>query len=86
MVEERGHIDRSNQEADSLLARAYAVNEGMGLQQQQLERIRKRALDVTGMVPGVNNLIGRISSKRRRDGVILGSFIALCFLIVFFLS
>ncbi|KAL9090370.1 MAG: hypothetical protein Q9159_001997 [Coniocarpon cinnabarinum] len=61
MLEERGRIDRSNQGADSLLAQAYAVNEGMGLQREQLERIRRRALDVASMVPGVNGLIGRIS-------------------------
>ena len=86
MLQERGRIDRSNQGADDLLARAYAVNEGMGLQREQLERIRRKALDVAGMVPGVNGLIGKISSKRRRDGAILGSFIALCFLVMFFLS
>ena len=86
MIQERGRIDRSNQEADSLLARAHAVNEGMGLQREQLERIRRKALDVAGMVPGVNGLIGRIASKRRRDGIILGSFIAICFLFVWFFS
>ena len=86
MLQERGRIDRSNEGADELLAQAYAVNEGMGLQREQLERIRRKALDVAGMVPGVNGLIGRIASKRRRDGVILGGFIALCFLVVFFLS
>lgn len=69
-----------------MLARAYAVNEAMGLQREQLERVRRRALDVAGMVPGVNGLIGRIASKRRRDGVILGSFIAVCFLFVWFFS
>ena len=86
MLQERGRVDRSNQEADSLLARAYAVNEGMGLQREQLERIRRRALDVAGMVPGVNGLIQRIGTKRKRDGVIMGSFIAVCILVLFFFS
>ena len=86
MLQERGRVDRSNEEADSLLARAYAVNENMGLQRENLERIRRKALDVAGMVPGVNGLIGRIASKRRKDGVILGSFIAFCCLVVFFFS
>lgn len=86
MLQERGRIDRSNAQADSVLSQAYAVSEGMGAQREQLERVRRRALQVAGMVPGVNGLIGRIASKRRRDGVILGSFVAFCFLCVWWFS
>jgi len=37
-----------------------------------------------GQVPGINSLMGRISAKKRRDGVIMGSFIAICFLVFWF--
>ena len=86
MLQERARVDRSNEQTDGLLARAYAINEGMIGQNEQLKMIRQRAMGVVEMVPGVNGLIGRIGNKRRRDGVILGSFIAMCFLVVWFFS
>lgn len=84
MLGERGRIDNSHNMADSVLSQAYAVNEQFGMQRQQLERVRTKITQAAGMIPGVNGLIGRIGSKRRRDGIILGSFIAFCFLMLLY--
>lgn len=86
MLGERSRLDHSHNATDNLLNQAYAVNESFGLQREQLERVRQSAMHVAGMVPGVNGLIGRIGGKKRRDGIILGSFIAFCFLLFWFLS
>lgn len=80
MLDERSRLDNSHNMADSVLSQAYAVNENFGMQREQLERIRRRVTGVVGMVPGVNSLIARIGTKKRRDGIILGSFIAFCLL------
>jgi len=80
MLDERARIDNSNNMADSVLSQAYAVNENFGLQRETLASINRRITGAASQVPGLNSLIGRISAKKRRDGIILGSFIAFCFL------
>lgn len=80
MLDERARLDNSHAMADSVLSQAYAVNEDFGMQADQLERVRRRVQGVVGSVPGINGIMGRIGSKRRRDGIVLGSFIGVCFL------
>jgi golgi SNAP receptor complex member 1 len=80
MLDERRRIDNSHNVADSVLSQAYAVNESFGLQRETLASINRRITGAASQVPGLNSLIGRISAKKRRDGIIMGSFIAFCFL------
>ncbi|QDS74161.1 hypothetical protein FKW77_001603 [Venturia effusa] len=80
MLGERARIDRSHGVADTVLAQAYAVNEQFGIQRETLASINRRITGAAASVPGINSLIGRISSKKRRDGIILASFMAFCFL------
>lgn len=83
MLDERTRIDRSNGIADTVLAQAYAVNESFGTQREILASVNRRIVGAASQVPGINGLIGRISGKKRRDGIILAVFIAVCFLVVF---
>jgi len=78
MLDERARLDNSNNMADRVLAQAYAVNENFGVQREQLENVRRKITGVVGQVPGINGLMARIGTKKRRDGIILGSFIAFC--------
>lgn len=72
--------------ADSVLSQAYAVNEQFGLQRETLVSIQRRIQGAAAQVPGLNSLIGRIGAKKRRDAVILGSFIGIvCLLFLYFL-
>ncbi|KAL1891882.1 protein transport protein gos1 [Sporothrix stenoceras] len=84
MLGERSRIDNSHDMVDSVLSQAYAVNENFGLQRETLTNINRRITLAASQVPGINTLIGRISSKKRRDGIIMGSFIAMCFLVFWF--
>ncbi|KAH8809768.1 hypothetical protein F5882DRAFT_390623 [Hyaloscypha sp. PMI_1271] len=86
MLGERSRIDNSHNMADSVLSQAYAVNESFGLQRETLLSINRRITGAAAQVPGLNSLIGRISAKKRRDGIIMGSFIALCFLAFLYFS
>lgn len=81
MLGERGHIDNSNNMADNILAQAYAVNDSFVQQREMLSSINRRITGAAAQVPGLNSLIGRISAKKRRDGIIMGGFIAFCFLL-----
>lgn len=80
MLDERSRIDRSHGVADSVLSQAYAVNEQFGVQREMLGNVQRRIVGAAGKVPGINGLIGRIGAKKRRDGIILGGFIAFCML------
>ncbi|KAF2088747.1 V-snare-domain-containing protein [Saccharata proteae CBS 121410] len=80
MLDERRRIDNSHNMADSVLSQAYAVNESFGFQRETLASVHRRITGAASQVPGINSLIGRIGAKKRRDGIILGSFIAFCFL------
>lgn len=80
MLEERDRIDGSHRMADSVLSQAYAVNENFMVQRETLANVNRRITAAAGKVPGLNALIGRISAKKRRDGIIMGLFIAFCFI------
>lgn len=80
MLDERRRIDNSHSTTDGILSQAYAINESFGAQRETLASINRRIVGAASQVPGINSLIGRIGAKKRRDGIILGAFIAICFL------
>jgi Golgi SNAP receptor complex protein 1 len=86
MLGERDRIDNSNNMADSVLSQAYAINESFSLQRETFASINRRITMAASQVPGLNSIMGRISAKKRRDGIILGSFIGIvCLLFLYFL-
>lgn len=86
MLDERSRIDRSHDVTDGVLSQAYALNESFGVQRETLTSINRRIVGAASQVPGMNTIMSKISSKKRRDGVILGAFIAVCFLGFWWLS
>lgn len=84
MLDERGRLDRSHDVADSVLSQAYAVRDNFAIQRETLASINRRITMAASQVPGINTLINRISAKKRRDGIIMGSFVAFCFLVFWF--
>ncbi|KAF2266757.1 V-snare-domain-containing protein [Lojkania enalia] len=86
MLGERSRIENSHNIADSVLSQAYAVNESFNFQRESLASINRRIVGAASQVPGINSLIGRIGAKKRRDGIILGAFIAFCFLMLLWFS
>lgn len=85
MLDERNRIDNSHNMADSVLSQAYAVNDSFNLQRETLASINRRITHAASQVPGLNSLINRISAKKRRDGIIMGGFIAFCFIVFWWL-
>ena len=86
MLQERTRLDQSHSVIDGVLSQAYAINENFGIQRETLASINRRITGAAAAIPGLNGLIQRIGSKRRRDGIILGSFIAICFLAFLYFS
>lgn len=86
MLQERNHLDQSHSVIDGIIAQAYSIHENFGVQRDTLASVNRRITLAASQLPGVNDLMARIGSKKRRDGIILGSFIALCFLLFFWFS
>ena len=82
MLDERSRLDNSHNMADSVLGQAFAVNDGLRVQAERMKSVYDRMGGVARQLPGVDQLIGRIGRRKRRDGIIMGSFIAFCFLVV----
>lgn len=85
MLDERQRVDNSHNMVDSVLSQAYATQESFVLQRETLASINRRITLAASQVPGLNTLIGKISARKRRDGIIMGSFIAVCFVVFWFL-
>jgi Golgi SNAP receptor complex protein 1 len=79
MLGERNRIDNSHDMTDNIIDQAHAINNSFIQQGETLASINRRITIAASQMPGLNTLIGRISSKKRRDGIIMGCFIALCF-------
>lgn len=84
MLEERGRVENSHNMMDGVLSQAYAINENFGVQSETIANINRRIVGAAANVPGMNYLIGKIGNKKRRDAIILGSFIGFCFLMLLF--
>ncbi|KAL7629348.1 protein transport protein gos1 [Parahypoxylon ruwenzoriense] len=84
MLEERNRLDNSHNMVDSVLSQAYATNENFIAQRETLASVNRRITMAASQVPGLNTLIGKISGRKRRDGIIMGGFIAFCFVVFFF--
>ncbi|KAI9732502.1 MAG: hypothetical protein M1818_007540 [Claussenomyces sp. TS43310] len=78
MLGERSRIDSSNTMVDSVLSQAYAVRDNFNLQNESLASIQRRITGAASQVPGLNSLMSRISAKKKRDGIVMGSFLAFC--------
>jgi Golgi SNAP receptor complex protein 1 len=86
MADEGRRIDNSHSVVDGVLSQAYAVNNNFILQRETLSSINRRINLAASKVPGINTLIGRISAKKRRDGIIMGCFVAFCFIVFWWFS
>ncbi|KAK9467378.1 snare region anchored in the vesicle membrane C-terminus-domain-containing protein [Lipomyces arxii] len=85
MLNERSRIDNSNSMVDSILSQAYATREEFGLQRQMLASIQRRVTTSASRIPGINTIISKINTRKKRDSLIIATLISTCILILFFL-
>jgi len=84
LLAERGRIDSSHRMTDDVLDQAYATRNEFRDQSASLSGINARMTGVISTMPGINQLVGMIGSKRRRDAIILGSVIGICVIIIWY--
>ncbi|KAG5732831.1 Golgi SNAP receptor complex member 1 [Termitomyces sp. T112] len=82
LLAERGRIESSHRMTDDVLDQAYETRSEFARQRASLAGINNRMMDVLSTMPGINNVIGLIKSRRRRDHIILGVIIGVCIVII----
>lgn len=86
ILDERARVDNANSFADRLLQQAYETRDELFSQRVQLQNAANRILGTLQSVPGINVLISKINTRRKRDTLIMGFVISLCIIGLFFLA
>ncbi|KAG9314126.1 hypothetical protein JVU11DRAFT_4911 [Chiua virens] len=82
LLAERSRIDSSHRMTDDILEQAYETRAEFSRQSSSLAGINTRVAGVINAMPGINNVLAMIKTRRRRDGVIIGVVIAVCLLLL----
>ncbi|KAI8813266.1 hypothetical protein BJ742DRAFT_672708 [Cladochytrium replicatum] len=82
LLTERGRIDNSHKLTDMVLEQAYDTRDALEKQRNTMFGSRVRMGSILGRFPALNNVIGRIGSRKRRETMIMAGVITFC-LIVF---
>ncbi|KAJ2847916.1 protein transport protein gos1 [Coemansia brasiliensis] len=78
MVAERMRIDQAHTDIDMVLDNAFSVHRELTEQRSIIGGATARLVDVTERIPGINMLLGRIRSRKRKEKVVLACVIATC--------
>ncbi|EMG45698.1 putative membrane-anchored Golgi SNARE protein, partial [Candida maltosa Xu316] len=84
ILEESQRVDNVNSIADRLLQGAFATRDELLNQRQYLNNAQSRIQSSLQRIPGLNVLISKINTRRKRDTLILATVIAVCILLLFF--
>ncbi|CDH56190.1 golgi snap receptor complex member 1 [Lichtheimia corymbifera JMRC:FSU:9682] len=81
-LSERNRIEGSHRMTDMILEQAYATRQDIAHQGRMLRNINSRVGGVIGRIPGINNLISRINTRRKRDTLIMAGVISTCIILI----
>ncbi|KAI8086061.1 uncharacterized protein BX664DRAFT_264368 [Halteromyces radiatus] len=79
---ERNRVESSHRMTDMILEQAYATRQDVSRQGRTLQGINSRVTGVMGRIPGINNLISRINTRRKRDTLIMACVISTCIILI----
>jgi len=82
LLAERSRIDSSHRMTDEIIELAYETRADFSRQSASLAGIRTRMTNVINTMPGINNLLSMIKSRRRRDSIIVGVVVGVCLLLL----
>lgn len=85
-LDEAQRVDSANSFAERLLLQAYETRDELLSQRAYLQNALSRIQGSLLLIPGINVLILRINTRRKRDTLILAAVIAVCIIILFFLG
>lgn len=84
MLQERSRLDHSHHMTDSVLSQAYETREEFGRQRQLLSQMNRRIMQSVSKIPGINTVISKINTRKKRDSLIMACLISFCMLMLFY--
>lgn len=81
---ETRRIDQSNNVVDRLISQAWETRSQFHSQSNVLNTANNRVLQTLQRIPGVNQLIMKINTRRKKNAVVLATITTLCILFLFF--
>ncbi|KAJ2078650.1 protein transport protein gos1 [Coemansia sp. RSA 988] len=84
LVDERMRIDQTHTDIDMVLDQAFSVRQDLAEQRTIISSATAKMVNVTERIPGINMLLGRIRSRKRREKVVLAIVLATCISILLF--
>lgn len=81
---ESRRVDQSHNIVDRLISQAWETRDEFGSQSNILQTANNRVLTTLQRIPGINQVIKKIGTRRRKNAIILSSVIVICVLILFF--
>ncbi|KAI8141102.1 hypothetical protein BJV82DRAFT_519167 [Fennellomyces sp. T-0311] len=81
-LSERNRIEGTHRMTDMILEQAYATRQDISRQGRVLQNVNSRVAGVIGRIPGINNLISRINTRRKRDTLIMAGVISTCIILI----
>lgn len=81
---ETRRVDQSHNIIDRLITQAWETRDQFSSQSDILRSANNRVLQTLQRVPGINQVISKIGTRRRKNAVILATVIVICVLILFF--
>jgi len=78
LLRESEHTRNSERLIDEQINIALETRENLVFQRETIKMFQKKLNDLTNRFPLINSLVNRISIRKRRDTIILGTVIGLC--------
>ena len=84
MQDEARRIDQSHNVVDRLISQAWETRDHFTAQNTVLSNVHNKTLQVLQRIPGLNHLLGKINTRRKKNAVILSTVMTLCILFLYF--
>ncbi|KAI7899191.1 uncharacterized protein BX663DRAFT_521749 [Cokeromyces recurvatus] len=79
---ERNRIESSHRMTDMVLEQAYATRQDISRQGRIMHGVNQRVGNIVNRIPGINHLITRINTRRKRDTLIMAGVISTCSILI----
>ncbi|AOA62139.1 v-SNARE protein involved in Golgi transport [Komagataella phaffii CBS 7435] len=82
MRQERNRVDNVNSFADRLLSQAYETRDEFSRQRHILNNAASRISESVSQMPGINVIVSKINTRRKRDSLIIAGLITMCIILL----
>ncbi|KAI7873152.1 uncharacterized protein EV154DRAFT_528829 [Mucor mucedo] len=79
---ERNRVESSHRMTDMILEQAYATRQDVSRQGRIMHGVNQRVGGVVSRIPGINNIISRINTRRKRDTLIMAGVVSTCSILI----